>query len=195
MRFRPALALGVLLGLSSAAAAAQPWTIDKSHTQIYFQVDHFGFSTTHGLFREFDGTLVLDEQDPARSRVTFTIKTASVDTQFKDRDDHLRSADFLDVAKHPEMRFVSTRVEPSGTDTAKVLGDLTLLGVTRPVTLDVRLNKKGMHPIYQKPAMGFTATAMVRRTEFGMATYAPAIGDEIAVRIDMEAVQGLGRGA
>lgn len=180
------LATLVLVAVAPAGAA-EPFTFDKSHTQVYFEVDHFGFSTTRGLFREMDGTLVLDRTTPANSKVELTIKTASVDTQWGLRDEHLRSKDFLDTAAHPTMTFTSTRVIPTGEGTAKVEGQLTLLGVTQPVVLDVRLNKLAPSPITNKLTAGFTAETVVKRTLWGMQTYAPAIGDEVRVRIDAEA--------
>jgi polyisoprenoid-binding protein YceI len=186
---RTFLAAAGLALLAAAPAAAQPaaFQFDKSHTQIYFSIDHFGFSATHGLFREFDGALVLDEARPESSRVTFTIQAASIDTQFAQRDTHIRSADFLDTARFPTIGFVSTRVEPTGEGTARVHGDLTIKGVTRPAVLNVKLNKLAPSPITQQPTAGFTAETVIRRTEWGISTYAPAIGDEIRVRIDAEA--------
>jgi len=185
------LALAGMVLLAAPPASAQPasFVFDKSHTQIYFRIDHFGFSTTHGLFREFDGTLVLDEARPENSKVTFTIRADSVDTQFAPRDTHIRSADFLDADRFPTMSFVSTRVEPTGEGRAKVHGTLTLRGVAKPVVLDVRLNQLAVSPVDQRMTAGFTAETVIKRTEWGMTTYAPAVGEEVHIRIDAEAAR------
>ena len=124
--------------------------------------------------------------DPANSRIEVTIETASVDTFFAKRDEHLRSADFFNVAEHPTMTFKSTKVERTGENTARMVGDLTLLGVTKPVALDVTLNAFKENPINNKMTAGFTATGSIKRSEFGMKAYVPAVGDTVALRIDME---------
>lgn len=190
-RIMSTLALAGIVLLAALPAAAQPasFAFDKSHTQIYFRIDHFGFSTTHGLFREFDGKLVLDEAKPENSKVTFTIRADSVDTQFAARDTHIRSADFLDAGRFPTMSFVSTLVEPTGEGRAKVHGTLTLRGVAKPVVLDVRLNQLAVSPVDQRLTAGFTAETVIKRTEWGITTYAPAIGDEVHIRIDAEAAR------
>ncbi|WP_035484873.1 YceI family protein [Geminicoccus roseus] len=181
------LAIAVLaMPLGAAAHAAEPWTIDESHTAITFTVDHFGYSTVHGFFREFDGELTLDPEAPQASEVAFTIQADSIDTLHDKRDDHLKSADFLDVGQYPTITFQSTNVETVGDDAAKVTGDLTIKGVTKPVVLDVRLNKLEPSPMTQAPTAGFTATTVIKRSDFGVSTYVPAVGDELTVRIDTE---------
>jgi polyisoprenoid-binding protein YceI len=186
MRSLAAAALAGLLALPMAAHAA-PWTFDPSHSAIVFEVDHLGFSTTHGMFRAFRVELDLDEASPARSKVAVTIDAASIDTNWEKRDEHLRSADFLDVATHPTITFTSTSVEPTGASTAKVTGDLTINGRTRPVTLDVVLRQLAPHPFTQTRTAGFSATTTIKRSDFGIETYLPLVGDEIAIQIALEA--------
>lgn len=186
MRSLAAAALAGLLTLPVAAHAA-PWTVDTSHAAIVFQVDHLGFSTTHGMFRSFQVELDLDEANPAQSKVAVTIDAAAIDTNWAERDAHLRSADFLDVAAHPTITFASTSVEPTGERTAKVTGDLTIRGRTRPVTLDVVLRQLAPHPFTQTRTAGFSATTTIKRSDFGIETYLPLVGDEIAIQIELEA--------
>jgi polyisoprenoid-binding protein YceI len=184
-------ALIAVAALGSAAAQAEPvaYTIDKSHTAITFTVDHFGFSTVHGRFNDFDGTLTLDRENPANSKVSFTVKAASVDTQWAKRDEHLRGPDFFNVEKFPDITFKSTKVvlDDDDKDEADVTGDLTLLGVTKPVTFEVELRKLAQSPITQKMTAGFEIEGKIKRTDFGMSTYAPMVGDVIPIRIDSEA--------
>ncbi|HEX2528389.1 MAG TPA: YceI family protein [Geminicoccus sp.] len=174
------------LTLSTAAHAADPWTIDESHTAITFTVDHLGYSTVHGFFRAFDGKLTLDTKAPENSSVEFTIESASLDTLWGLRDEHLKSADFLDVAKFPTITFKSSKVTPVGADAAKVTGDLTIKGVTKPVELDVKLNKLEPSPMTKAETAGFTATTVINRSDFGVSAFVPAVGDELTVRIDTE---------
>ena len=182
-----AAALGAfLIAQAPLAIASEPFVFDKSHANIAFSLSHLGFSTAHGRFGEFDGAARLDLDDPANSQLEITIETASVDTFFAKRDEHLRSADFFNVAEHPTMTFKSTKVEKTGENTARLVGDLTLLGVTKPVALDVTLNAFKENPINNKMTAGFTATGSLKRSEFGMKTYVPAVGDTVALRIDME---------
>lgn len=159
---------------------------DKSHTAITFDVDHFGYSTVHGVFREFDGVLHLDPKAPTTSSVAFTIQADSIDTLFAKRDEHLKSADFLDVARFPTITFQSTDIAMVDERTAKVVGALTIKDVTKPVELDVRLNKLEPSPMTQVLTAGFTVTGVIKRSEFGVSTYVPAVGDELTIRIDAE---------
>ena len=139
-----------------------------------------------GFFREFAGELNFDPEAPETSKVAFTIQADSLDTLFAKRDEHLKSADFLDVAKFPTITFQSTGVDVIDDDAARVTGDLTIKGVTKPVVLDVELNKLAPSPMTQAPTAGFTATTVIKRSDFGVSTYVPAVGDELTVRIDTE---------
>lgn len=183
----PAAALG--LALAAPTVAAEDYVFDKSHTQILFEYDHLGFSTTQGSFGEWDGTLTIDVDDPAASQVEITIQAASLDTGFADRNAHLMSPDFFNVEAHPTATFVSTAVEQTGENTLAVTGDLTLLGTTQPVTLDVVINAHDAHPMSGHTTLGFTATTTVMRSEFGLGLFAPAVGDEVEIRISGEATR------
>ena len=188
MKYLMGLGLGMLLATLAPGASsyAGDVTIDKTHTQIVFSISHFGFSDTYGTFKEFDGTISINDETPETSTVDFTIQTASIDTYYAKRDEHLRGKDFFDVQKFPTMRFVSTKVERTGDKTAKLHGDFTMKGVTKPITLDVTLRKQGMHPIVKRESYGFTATGTIDRTDFGFDTYAPAIGADVSFTIETE---------
>ncbi len=175
--------------LSPAQAAPVPYEIDMSHTNALFDVSHLGFTTMLGRFGELEGTLAFDEENIENSKVDIVIKTASIDTFHQKRDDHLRSPDFFNTAEFPEMTFSSTEVVKTGDQSAKLIGDLTLLGVTHPVELDLVVNKVGVHPFNKKHVAGFTATGIIKRSQFGMTFGVPMIGDEIALRLELEGVR------
>lgn len=172
---------------AAPAIAAEQWVFDKSHTHILYEVNHLGYSNNIGEFLEFDGSVTIDRDNPANSSVTVTIDATSLDSGFPARDQHVLNQDFLDVTNHPEITFTSTAVNPTSDTTADVTGDLTILGVTRPVTLDVTLRGEGPNPFTGTPIMGFTASAVIDRTDFGI-TYAPEpiVGHEVMIRIETE---------
>jgi len=181
------IAFGAALALSPLAAFAAPWTVDEAHTQVTFSVEHLCFSDTNGIFREFDAEVDFDPEDIDATSVTFTIDAASIDTFWAARDEHIRGADFLDVENHPEIVFTSSDVEQTGEDTARVTGDLTIRGVTRPVTFDAVLRNIGPNPFNPDQTIaGFKLTGEIDRTEFGVDFGAPAIGTVIPVTIDLE---------
>ena len=175
------------LSLASAAQASDSYAFDPNHTNVLFHDNHFGFSSPSGHFGIKDGTLTLDEQDPAKSAVDVTIDTTSLVTGNPKFDEHIKSADSLDAGKFPTATFKSSKVEVTGKDTAKVSGDLTLHGVTKPVTLDVKLNKEGEHPMTKKKAVGFSASTTVKRSDFGVVKYVPDVADEVKIEIEAEA--------
>lgn len=176
-----------LATLSAPAFAAEQWAFDKSHTHILYEVSHMGYSLNVGEFLEFDGSVTIDRENLANSAVEVTIDAKSLDSGFPARDEHVLNADFLDTDNFPTMTFTSTKVEPTGDTTAKVTGDLTVRGVTKPVTLDVTLRGEGENPFNGTPIMGFSATGVIDRTDFGM-TYAPEpiVGHEVTIRIETE---------
>lgn len=172
---------------AAAPVLAEPYVLDKSHTQVIFSVDHLGFSVVHGWFRNMDAEIDFDPEALEQTRVTFTIDAASVDTNWPARDEHIRSADFLDVENHPTITFVSKSVELTSAETARLTGEVTLRGVTHEETFDVRLNKYGPSPIVPgKTVAGFTATGELDRTRYGMNYAAPAVGGTIPIRIELE---------
>lgn len=180
-------------GATAAAEAVQSapevrpgaYQLDKAHAKILWTVSHFGFSEYTGEFTDFDARLSLDAADPERSRLTVTVATPSIATHDEALDKHLKSADFFDVAKHPAAGFTSTEISRTGANTAKVTGDFTLLGRTRPLTLDVTFNKAGenMAGVY---TIGFSATGTVKRSDYGMTYAVPGVSDEVALRISGE---------
>lgn len=169
------------------AALADSYTLDPAHTYPNFTVSHLGFSTMHGRFGKTSGTLTMDREKGTGS-VEVVIDTASVDTGFKKRDDHLRSPDFFNAVEFPQITFKSTKVSFAGKG-AKVEGNLTMKGVTKPVTLDVASINCGVHPFSKKDVCGFDATATIKRSDFGITYGTPAIGDEISLDIEVEAVK------
>lgn len=186
--FLAALAVVVAWGAPAGAESAS-YTFDTAHTQVMFAVDHLGFSKSHGRFRTFGGGFSFDEEAVEASSIDVTIDTASVDMGDKAWEDHLKNADFFNVAQHPKMKFKSTAVEKTGENAGRVTGDLTLLGVTKPVTLDVTFNKAGIHPYSKKYIAGFSATGKLNRSDWGMGYGLPAVGDEITLNIQVEGIR------
>jgi len=171
-----------------ALAAAENYTLDPNHTNIVWSANHFGFSTVYGKFANVQGTLTLDEAKPENSKVTVTVSPANIVTGIDKFDAHLKSDAFFDVAKFPTATFESTRVEviqPS--KTAKVYGNLTLHGVTKPIILNVTLNKIGESPVTRKKTAGFSATTVIKRSDFGMTFALPGVSDDILLTIESEA--------
>ena len=180
--------LAVFLGLGGVTAhAAETYTIDPGHSQVRFEYNHLGFSNIVGLIGEVSGEIVFDSADPSKSSVTATIPLTSIQTGYAKMNDHLAKDDFFDVAKFPEASFVSTSVESMSADRMRVTGDFSLHGVTRPVVLDVTLNKAGEHPMRKTPAIGFDASADLLRSDFGLDKYVPAVGDAVKISITVEA--------
>ncbi|WP_161863647.1 YceI family protein [Algicella marina] len=181
------LALAASLALSPLAAVAAPWALDKAHTQIQFSVEHFGFSTTYGIFHDFDAEIDFDPEDISATSVNFSIDATSVDTFWEARDKHVNSPDLLGTEEHPTITFVSTEVEQTGETTAKVTGDLTIREVTQSVTFDATLNKLGPSPFNpDQQIAGFTLTGEIDRTEFGVSYGAPAVGAIIPITVNLE---------
>lgn len=191
-KFLTSVLAGALLGAIAVAtpAAADTYKVDPAHAFVNFKVSHFGWSNNWGRFNDVSGSIDFDKSDVTKSKVTIVIKTASIDTAHKKRDDHLRSPDFFNAKEFPEMKFVSTKIEKTGDKTAKVTGNLTLLGVTKPVTLNVTWNRESAHfRNKDKIHTGFSATGTIKRSDFGMKKFLPAIGDEITMFLDIEAIK------
>jgi polyisoprenoid-binding protein YceI len=185
-----ALLLATALTFATASlAAAETYTLDPTHTNVVWRVNHLGFSYPDGKFATVAGTLTLDEKAPENSKVEATITTASIITGGEKFDAHLKSADFFNTEKFPTATFISTSVTRGGETkgSAKVVGNLTLLGITKPVTLDVKLNKIGEHPMSKKKTVGFSATTTIKRSEFGMVYGIPAVADDVSLTIETEA--------
>lgn len=187
MRVLPAVLLAGLLG-ATTIAQANPVTyqLDPNHTMVLFSWSHFGYSHPTADIGLAEGTVTFDEQHPANSSVAVTLPLAKLDTHVPALDEHLKQADFFDAAKYPVVTFKSTKVEPVDARHFKVTGNLTMHGVTRPITLDATLNRVGPHPMSQKQAIGFDATATLKRSDFGVGAMVPMVSDEVHVRITTE---------
>lgn len=188
MRIR-LLTAAALVALASAPAFAAPvtYTLDPTHTNVLAQWSHFGYSHPFANFGDVQGTLVYDADDVSASRVEVTLPLSGLEAFSSKFNEHLRSADFFDAQKFPEATFRSTRVEQAGENRLKVTGDLTIKDNTRPVVLDVTLNKAAVHPMSNAPTIGFDATTTIKRSDFGVGAYAPHVGDEVTLRITTEA--------
>lgn len=175
---------------AAGAAQAEPvtYTLDPAHTQVAFSIERFGFNNVLGRFETVSGEVVLDEANPAASSVHAVIEVGSVDSSNDTRDEHLRSDRWLNAAGFPTMEFRSTAVRLIGENHAEVTGNLTLLGQTHPVTLDVRLNRLAPLPNNQRQAAGFSATGSLRRSLWGSTTGANMIGDDVRIAIEALAV-------
>jgi len=175
-----------------AAAAPESYTIDPYHTYPYFEVDHLGVSTMRGMFRKTSGKFTMDRAAKTGS-VELVVETASIDTgdnekgnRPRSRDEHLRAADFFNVAEFPRMTFRSTAVKFSGDNPVEVAGNLTLLGVTRPLTLKVERWVCKDNPMNKRPMCGGNASGTLKRSDFGMKYGIPLIGDEVKLYFEIE---------
>lgn len=162
------IALGSLMAVSGSLFAAD-YAIDKEgqHAFINFKTGHMGFSMLHGRFNDFDGSFSWDAENPENSKVNVTINTASVDSNHAERDKHLRTADFLNVDKHPQATFASTNVEVTGENTAKVTGDFTFNGVTKPVVIDAVFIGEGEDP-WGGYRAGFEGTTSIKLADYNV---------------------------
>jgi polyisoprenoid-binding protein YceI len=182
------LAALALSAIALPAAAADSYTIDPGHTYPSFEISHLGFSTMRGTFDATSGSVTLDPAAGTGS-IEISIDTASIDTGHAKRDEHLKSEEFFNVARFPAMTYKATRLKFNGDKLAGADGELTLLGVARPVSLTVTSFNCGPHPMNKKQVCGANATATIKRSEFGMKTYVPAVGDEVKISIEVEAVK------
>ena len=193
-RFVPAI-----LGAFATVAAAQPsmspanrdpatvqagsYKVDPNHTQVMFTVSHMGFSEYTGRFTGVDGSLQLDPKRVAATQLDVTIPVASVSTTSAQLDGELKSDQWLDASRFGQMRFRSVKVTPTGVGRARIDGELTLHGVTRPVTLQARFVGAGVNPLDKAYTVGFEATGTLSRSDFAVKTYVPLIGDEVKLTL------------
>ncbi len=194
-RFVRGLAFGLAasLGLPAATSLATPaeYRLDPEHLTISFLVEHIGYAKTLGRFLEGEGSFVFDEEALTLSDVRVVVQTDSVSTDHEKRDEHLRSDDFLDVDDYPEMTFVGRESRQTGERTGVLEGELTLLGQTRPLTLELTWNKSGPYPFGDNYVTGVSARGTLKRSEYGM-TYAVEngwVGDEVELIIEFEAIR------
>lgn len=192
MKFHWSLWMAVVALAVSPLQAAR-YDIDVAHSSIQFKVKHLGISTVTGRFKQFIGFISADEKNAAKSKVEVTVDITSVDTQNEKRDGHLKSPDFFDAAKYPSARFVSKKVSPVQDGKFTVVGDLTLRGVTKPVTLDAVFEGKAKDPWGAERA-AFTATAVINRQDFGIKwnqvldNGGVMVSDEVKLEFEIEGV-------
>jgi len=182
------LLLALVLALPlPAVAAARDYAIDPVHSRVLFSVDHLGYAQALGTFSAPRGWLRFDPDDWRAARVEVTIDLATLDLGDTDWNRRLARRDFFDIERHPQARFVSERIEPIDRRRARVIGQLELRGQRREVVLDVRFNKAGRHPLTLRRSVGFSATARLSRAAFGMRAWKSMVGDEVELRIEVEA--------
>lgn len=173
----------------ASTAEAGQYQADKAHSKIIFSFNHMGFSTSYGLFSDFDAALTFEPKTPAKSALAVTVNMNGITTTVEKFDTHLKSADLFDTAKYPTATFKSTAIEVTGPTTGKITGDLSLHGITKPVVLDAVFNGAGIHPMNKKYIAGFSATAKLKRSDFGIGYAIPVVGDEVTLTISSEFVR------
>jgi polyisoprenoid-binding protein YceI len=180
------LAIGIALPLS--AVAADSYTIDPPHTFPRFSINHLGFSTMQGRFDKTSGNVTLDRAAKSGS-VELVIESASISTGFAKRDEHLKSPDFFNAAEFPTITYKSTAINFKGDTPSSVDGNLTISGVTKPVTFTVDAFNCGTNPMNKKDECGAAATAQIKRSDFGVKYGLPAIGDDVKLVLEIEAIK------
>jgi polyisoprenoid-binding protein YceI len=164
---------------SPAAVQAGAYSVEPTHTRVLFAVSHMGFSTWYGQFTGAAGSLTIDPKNARVDAISVSVPTASVSTSNAKLDEELKGEQWFDAAKFDTISFRSTRVVPTGARTADVIGELTLHGVTRPVTLKASFNAAGVNPLSKAYTVGFEVSGDVKRSDFGVKTYVPLIGDDV----------------
>src|SRR3990167_1019442 len=167
----------------ATAVQAGDYTVESTHTQVQFSVNHFGINDFYGTFPGASGSLSINPKNLAAARLDVTVPVSSVSTTNKTLDEELVSADWFDAAKFPTMHFVSTKVVKTGPKTATISGNLTLHGVTKPVTLNASFNAAAVNPLRKAYTLGFKASGRIKRTDFGVSKYAPLVSDETTITI------------
>lgn len=170
------------------AAAVDSYTIDSRHTFPSFEINHLGFSTQRGRFNKTSGKITLDMAVKTGS-IDVVIDANSIDTGLEDLHKHLKGEDFLDTAQYPTLSFKSTKLKFNGDQLVSADGELTLHGVTKPVSLTIDAFKCAPHPMMKKTVCGANAVTTIKRSEFGISKYVPAVGDEVKIAIQIEAMK------
>lgn len=185
------LALSVLTATTLYAplsqAAAMSYDIDPQHTSVIATWTHFGFSHPTADIPDSKGTLVFDKDHPEQSRVSVTLPMTGIDSHVPALTKELLGKEYFDTAKYPSAMFHSTKVIAKGDNKFDIEGNLTLKGITKPVTLHATLNQQGEHPMVKKQAIGFDATGTIKRSDFGLDKYVPAVSDDVTLTISTEA--------
>lgn len=177
--------------LSTSLFAQTTWNVDKPHAKLTFTTTHLGISDVAGLFKTFDASIVTSEEDFSDAVFELTVDVASIDTEVEMRDNHLRSADFFNVEKYPKMTYKSTSIKKAGKDKYKLTGELTLHGITKPVTMDLWYRGTIENPQSQALTSGFQLTGTLKRSDFNIGPDfpAPMISDEVGIKADGEFVK------
>lgn len=187
-------------GLALAQSAAPPalastdiskansgvYNLDPNHASLIFKISHLGFSMYTGRFNELSGVLNFNAAQPEKSVVDITINTNTVDVHNEKLEGELKGNDYFKTAQFPVATFHTTKVVKLGTDKGQLTGDLTMLGVTKPVTLDVTLHGFGLHPFNKKPTLGFAATTTLKRSDWGLVKLLPMVGDDVQISFEGE---------
>jgi len=181
------LVVALISAFVLSANAADTFKIDPVHTFVLFSVQHLGIANTYGRFNDIAGTVVFDRDNPSKSSIELTVQVESLDTHNAIRERSLKSPDFFDVKQFPTMTFKSTRVEGSG-DTLKVSGDLTIRGVTRPVTVDFKKGGEGKG-VFGEMRGGGETRFTIKRSDFGMNFELGEVGDEVTIILSLEGVK------
>jgi polyisoprenoid-binding protein YceI len=182
--------LSVILAMAAAAVAqAGTWQIDPNHSAAQFSVRHLGVSTVRGAFMKVSGSATYDPADPSKNTVDVSIDATSVDTRVQMRDNDLRSPNFLDVQKYPTITFKSKQAKSAGPGKMQIVGDLTIHGVTKEVTLDVDGPSAPIKDPWGNQRIGASASTKINRKDFGVNGAAGAVGDDITITIDTELIQ------
>ncbi len=187
-----AIAAGLLMAPLASANIGVPsgtYVLEETHAYITFSYQHLGFSTPHVGFNTFDVTVELDAENPAKSSLGVSIDAASIDSRVDEFDKHLRGDNFFDVAAHPRITFAATSIEMGEGNTALITGDLTIKGITHPVTLETTLNKAANHPMRKVPTLGISALGKLKRSDWDLGAYAPAVGDDVDLFITAELIK------
>ena len=180
------LLASLIAAASLPAFAAQKYDIDPGHTVVTFGWNHFGFSNPTARLEKISGSVLLDAADLTKSSVSVTMPLDGLHTGVEKLDAHLKTDEFLDAAKYPNITFTSTKVEKAGADALKITGDLSVHGVTKSVVLNAKVNKIGDNPMMKVASAGFDADIVIKRSDFGVNKYVPMVSDEIPVHITLD---------
>lgn len=192
----PALAILITLPIAACAQPGQmvpsgevpagQYQLDPTHASILFRVNHMGFADFYGRFDRFDASIDWDPAAPEAARLSVSVDPASVNTNVEALDEHMASDDLFDAANHPEIRFTATGITITGDSSGTLTGDLTMLGETRPVTLDVTFQGAGTHPMSGLYTIGFSAETEIMRSDWGLTEWSPFVGDAVTLLITAE---------
>jgi len=183
-----AIGLGLLTISGLISAETVSYKIDPTHTATVFTWNHLGFSSPSANFSDVQGTIQVDNDHPEKSSVSVTIPVKSINTNVAVLDTKLQGSDWFNVALYPNITFKSTKVETTDKKNFKISGNLTVKGMTKPVVLDAVLNNQALHPMLKVPAIGFNASTTIKRSDFDIAAFAPAVSDTVDIQITTEAL-------